>query len=62
MVSKAPEGNVMVVCRFRPFNEKEIQMGQNKCVAHFNDDHQHLDIKTQVNSFILSHTYRCLPG
>lgn len=32
MVSKqttvgAVEGNVMVVCRFRPFNEKELAMG-----------------------------------
>jgi hypothetical protein len=38
----------MVVCRFRPFNAKEREMG-TKCVAHFNGDGQHLTLKTQVS-------------
>ena len=56
MVSKidksTQEGNVMVVCRFRPFNAKEKEMGA-KPVAEFNKDGQHITIKTQV-SFLLS--------
>lgn len=35
----------MVVCRFRPFNKKEIEMGA-KAVATFNSDGQHVTIKT----------------
>ena len=38
----------MVVCRFRPFNTKEIEIGA-KCVASFDPDGKHLVLKTQVS-------------
>lgn len=46
---QANEGNVMVVCRFRPFNEKEIQMGETKCVAQFGSNNN-LELRTQVRA------------
>jgi hypothetical protein len=33
----ATEGNVMVVCRFRPFNQQEIQMGTKACAEFAKD-------------------------
>jgi hypothetical protein len=42
------EGNVMVVCRFRPFNPSEISMGTKTC-AEYAKDKQHVTIKTAVS-------------
>jgi hypothetical protein len=41
-------GNIKVVCRFRPLNEKEKVISQNLCVEFI--DSQNCSIKTQVNS------------
>jgi hypothetical protein len=43
------EGNVMVVCRFRPFNEKETSMGTKTC-AEIDKKNQKVTIKTTVSS------------
>jgi hypothetical protein len=45
------EGNVMVVCRFRPFNQNEIAMGTKGC-AEFAKDQQHVTIKTVVSKIL----------
>jgi kinesin family member 5 len=37
-------GNVNVVCRFRPFNQKEIAMGTNPSVD-FNSDGRKVNVK-----------------
>lgn len=39
-------GNIKVVCRFRPLNEKEKGVSQNLCVEFL--DSQNCSIKTQV--------------
>jgi hypothetical protein len=46
------EGNVMVVCRFRPFNQSEISMGAKTC-AEFAKDQQHVTIKTAVSNSVI---------
>lgn len=38
----------MVVCRFRPFNAKEKEMGARP-VADFNKDGQNVTVKTMVS-------------
>jgi hypothetical protein len=35
----------MVICRFRPFNKKELEMGA-RAVADFAKDGQHVTVKT----------------
>ena len=50
------EGNVMVVCRFRPFNQQEITMGTKAC-AEVAKDKQHVAVKTGV-SLVMSHTFQ----
>ena len=44
----ASSGNVTVVCRFRPFNQKEIAMGA-KAIVSFNEDQKNLTLRVQVS-------------
>lgn len=42
-------GKVIVVCRFRPLNEKEQQMSKNMC-AEFSEDHKSVKVNSQYEN------------
>ena len=52
----ANSGNVTVVCRFRPFNEKELEMG-SKPIVSFDGNGKSLKLNVQVCYFPVVHPY-----
>ena len=51
----ANSGNVTVVCRFRPFNEKELEMG-SKPIVSFDENKKSLKLNVQVCHFLVTHS------
>lgn len=49
MVEEEQQGNILVLCRFRPLNEKEKQMSDQLCV-NFPDDQKTVIITPQTES------------
>ena len=45
----ASSGNVTVVCRFRPFNESELEMGA-KPIVNFNENKKNVTINVEVSA------------